>query len=100
MRCKPGQMAWISNAEGRLRPNIGVVVRTVRLDPSASSYWSEPVWVVDAPSGTLSITLWDNKLSPWRGGPGLAVNDSCLTPINDPDMDIDTVEEKDIEHVK
>lgn len=99
MRCKPGQLAWISHAEGRLRPNIGVVVRTVGLDPDASSVWGEPVWNVDAPAGILSCTM-SGHMSPWHGGPGLVVNDSCLTPINDPDMDVDTVQEKDIEHVQ
>ena len=102
MRCKPGQLAWINHTDVPLRANIGAIVRTISLHNAGTQFFGEPCWSVDAPAGVLAARGGrDNyEIERWPGGPGLVVQDSALTPINDPDMDVDTVEEKDIEHVQ
>ena len=95
MRCKPGQMAWISKVyDPCVSPNIGKVVQTIRIVPELMGL----VWEVDAPPGLIGSS--PAGICVWQGGRGLVVDDDCLTPINDPDMDVDTTTEKELVNVR
>lgn len=83
MRCKPGELAWISKTDPMLSPNLGCVVTIMHLHLEATAWFAEPTWLVRGEPVLLANT---DRPFPTKstGKRDFVVQDSCLTPIADP----------------